>query len=242
MDSHLLVKLAHMLHGVCFAVINGKGWLLESSRKCSPFYVAYERWFGELIQCPAYDIFFQAPRRWAFTFTPPVVLFFVRKYLAWGSSRSSPIVIIAFIIGGYVRARMRPPSLCIMQLSLQIVYLSLHGLLIILSLGYMALNFFWLHGPVVILSLEHVTADTRMASAGLSGVHTSLSKPSILFISITLRVGKVTLLLGSSRFRLMGACLMRAWSYHAWLLPLPTHKFFPQTAPIVGTGFEHFFY
>jgi len=113
----------------------------------------------------------------------------------------------------------------------------LHGLLIILSLGYVTPNFFWLHGLVVILSLEHVTAYTRVASASLSGVHTSLSKPSILFITIMLRVGKVTLLLGFSRFRLMGACLMKARSYHAWLLPLPTHKFFSQTAPIVGTGF-----
>ena len=77
------------------------------------------------------------------------------------------------------------------QLALQVVYLSLHGLFIILSLGY-------------------VIAHKRMASASLSGVYTSLLKPSILFISITLRVGKVTLLLGSSRFRLMGACLMRA--------------------------------
>ena len=121
-----------------------------------------------------------------------------------------PIVIIAFIIGRHVRARMRSPSLCMAQLSLQIIYLSLHGLLIILSLGYVTPNFFWLHGSVVILSPEHVTARTRVASAGLSGVHTSLLKPSILFISVTLRVGKVTLLLGSSQFRLMGACLMRA--------------------------------
>ena len=134
----------------------------------------------------------------------------MREDLAWRSSRSLPIVIIAFIIGGHVRARMRSPSLCMAQLSLQIGYLSLHGLLIILSLGYVTLNFFWLHGPVVILSLEHVTTRTRIAFAGLSGVHTSLSKPSILFILITLRVRKVTLLLGSSRFRLMGACLMRA--------------------------------
>ena len=74
------------------------------------------------------------------------------------------------------------------QLSLQVVYLLLHGLLIILALGYM-------------------TAHTSVASASLSGMRTSLLKPSI---SITLRVGKVTLLLGSSRFRLMGTCLMRA--------------------------------
>ena len=60
------------------------------------------------------------------------------------------------------------------------------------------------------MSLEHVTAHTRIAFVGLSGVHNSFSKPSILFISITLRVRKVTILLGSSWFRLMGACLIRA--------------------------------
>ena len=163
-----------------------------------------------MIQCPAHDIVSQAPRRWAFMFTPLVVLFFMREGLAWRGSRSLPIVIITFIIRGQVRARMRSPSLCMAHLSLQVIYLSLHGLFIVLSLGYVTLNFFWLYGPVVILSLEHVTTHTRMASASLSGVYTSLSKPSILFISITLRVGKVTLLLGSSRFRLMGAYSMKA--------------------------------
>ena len=81
------------------------------------------------------------------------------------------------------------------QLALQVVYLLLHGLFIILSLGYV---------------IAHKRMASEMASASLSGVYTSLLKPSILFISITLRVGKVTLLLGSSRFRLMGACLLRA--------------------------------
>ena len=114
----------------------------------------------------------------------------MRECLAWRGSQSLPIVIIAFIIGGQVRVRMRSPSLCMAQFSLQVVYLSLHGLFVILSLGY-------------------VVAQTRMASASLSGVYTPLSKPSILFISITLKVGKVALLLGSSRLRLMGACLMR---------------------------------
>ena len=145
------------------------------------------------------------------------MFFFMRESLAWRGSRSLPIVIIAFIIGGHVRARMKSPSLCMAQLSLQVVYLSLHGLFIILFLGY-------------------VTAHKRTTFASLSGIYISLSKLSILFILITLRVGKVTLLLGSSRFRLMGAYSMRAWSCHAWSLPLLTHKFFPQTAPIVRTG------
>ena len=60
------------------------------------------------------------------------------------------------------------------------------------------------------MSLEHMIAHARVAFAGLSGVYTSLSKPSILFISITFGVRKVTLLLGSGWFGLMGACLMRA--------------------------------
>ena len=132
-----------------------------------------------MIQCPAHGIVSQAPRRWAFAFMPSIVLFFMREGLTLRSSRSLPIVIIAFIIGRHVRARMRSPSLCMAQLSLQIIYLSLHGLLIVLSLGYMTPNFFWLHGPVVILSLEHMTAHTRITFAGLSSVYTSLSKPFI---------------------------------------------------------------
>nr|XP_023919905.1 succinate dehydrogenase [ubiquinone] iron-sulfur subunit 2, mitochondrial-like [Quercus suber] len=41
-----------------------------------------------------------------------------------------------------------------------------------------------------------MAVPTRVASVGLSGVHTSLSKSSILFILITLRIGEVTLMLG----------------------------------------------
>ena len=115
----------------------------------------------------------------------------MRESLALGGSRSLPIVIIVFIIMKRVRARMRLLSLCIAQLSLQVIYLSLHGLFIILSLGY-------------------VTAHTGIASTSLSGVYAPLSKPSILFVSITLRVWEVALLLGSSQLELMGACSMRA--------------------------------
>ena len=138
MDSHPLVKLAHMLHGVCFAVINGEGWLLESSRECSPFYMACEMWFRELIQCPTHGIVSQGPGRRAFAFAPLVMLFLMREGLTWGGSKSLPIVIIVFIIVRHVRARMRLPSLCMAQFSLQVVYLSLQGLFILPSLGYVA--------------------------------------------------------------------------------------------------------
>ena len=43
MNSHPLVKLAHMLHRVYIAIVEGEGWLLESPRECSPFDVVCER-------------------------------------------------------------------------------------------------------------------------------------------------------------------------------------------------------
>ena len=115
----------------------------------------------------------------------------MRESLAWGGSRSLPIVIIVFIIVKHVRARRGLSSLCMTQLSLQVIYFSLYGLLIILSLGY-------------------VTAHTGVAFASLSGVYAPHSKPSVLFVSITLRVWEVTLLLGSGRLGLMGAYSMGA--------------------------------
>ena len=121
-----------------------------------------------------------------------------------------PIVIVTFIVGEHVKPRTRLPLLCMVQLSLQIIYFSLHGPLIVLFLRHMAPNFFWLGGPVVILSLKHVTARARVTLAGLGSVYASLSKPSILFISILFGVRKVTLLWGFGWFGLMGACLMRA--------------------------------
>ena len=210
MDSHPLVELAHMLHRVCSIVVNGEGWLLEPSREYDPFYVVRERRLGELVQCLAHGVVSQTPRRWASVPTPPVMFFFVGEGLAWGSPRSSPIVVVIFIIGGCVKSGMRLPLLCMVQLSFQIVYLSLHGLPIVLFLRHMAPDFLLLRGPTIISSLKHVDARVRVALTGLGSVYTSLSKPSILFVSAALGVEEATLLLGFGWFELMGACLMRA--------------------------------
>ena len=102
-----------------------------------------------------------------------------------------PIVVIVFIVVKRVRAIRGLSSLCMAHLSLQVIYFLLHGLFITLSLGY-------------------VIAHTGVASASLSGVYTPLSKPFILFILVMLRVWEVTLLLGSSRLGLMGACSIGA--------------------------------
>ena len=105
-------------------------------------------------------------------------------------------------------------SLCKAQPSLQIIYLSLHNLFVIPSLG-------------------HVTTYTGMTFVGLRGVYTPFPKPSIFFIPAMLRVWEITLLLGSGWLRLMGACSVGVRSRHIRLSFSLAHKFFPQTALIV---------
>ena len=138
------------------------------------------------------------------------MFFFVGEGLAWGSPRSSPAVIAIFIIGVRVKSGTRLLLLCMVQLSFQIVYLSLHGLPIVLFRRHMAPDFLMLRGSAAISSLKHVATCTSVALAGLGGAYASLSKPSILFVSVALGVGEVTLLLAFGWFELMGACLMRA--------------------------------
>ena len=47
-----------------------------------------------------------------------------------------PIGVVVFIVEKRVRARKGLSSLCKVQLSLQVIYFSLHGLFVIPSLGY----------------------------------------------------------------------------------------------------------
>ena len=113
----------------------------------------------------------QAPWRWAFTFAPLVTLLLVRESLAWGGLGPLPVVVIIFVIEKCVCAGGGGglSLLCKAQPSLQVIYLSLQGLFIILSLG-------------------HVTTHTGMASACLCRVYTPFPKPSVFFIPAMLRV------------------------------------------------------
>ena len=77
-------------------------------------------------------------------------------------------------------------SLCKAQPSLQVIYLSLHGLFVVPFLG-------------------HVTTHAGVASAGWRGVHAPLPKPFVFFVSAMLRVWEITLLLGSGWLKLVGA-------------------------------------
>ena len=107
-------------------------------------------------------------------------------------------------------------SLCKVQLSLQVIYLLLHGLFVVPSLGY-------------------VTTHTGIAFAGLCGVYAPFPKPSVFFISAMLRVWEITLLLGSGWLRLIGACSVGVRSRHVQLSFSLAHKFSPQMAQIVGS-------
>ena len=79
--------------------------------------------------------------------------------------------------------------------SFQVIYLLLHGLVVVLSLGY-------------------VTAHLGVAFARLGGIHTPLSIHFILLILYMFRARKITLLLGSYRFYLLGIPL--AWVFLVW--------------------------
>ena len=81
------------------------------------------------------------------------------------------------------------------QFLFQVIYLLLHGLVAVLSLGY-------------------VTAHLGVAFAHLGGMHTPLSIPFILLILFMFRARKITLSLGSYRFCLLGSCLM--WVFLVW--------------------------
>ena len=70
-----------------------------------------------------------------------------------------PVIVVLFIIRGYVKSGKRPPPLCVAQFLFQVIYLLLHGLAVVLSLGY-------------------ANAHLGVAFARLGGMHTPLSIPS----------------------------------------------------------------
>ena len=189
-----------MLYEVCPTIINGERKLMELPRYPSPFYPSLEGWLKDLIQNLTHGIITQALTRWALVFSSMMMLVFIRDDFTWRSSWSLPVIVVLFIIRGYVRTGRRLPSLCVVQFLFQVFYLLLHGLVVVLSMGY-------------------ATAHLGMAFACLGGIHTSLSIPFILLILFIFRVRKITLSLGSYGFCLLGICLawvflVWTWSYH----------------------------
>ena len=80
-------------------------------------------------------------------------------------------------------------------ISFQVIYLLLHGLVAVLSLGY-------------------VTAHLGVAFARLGSIHTPLLIPFIPLILFMFRAKRITLSLGPYGFYLLGTCL--AWVFLVW--------------------------
>ena len=190
MDSHSLVKLAHMLHRVYLAVVNGKRRLIETSRQFSPLYPVREGWFGDLIQCLVHGIITQTLTRWALMSSLRARLLFVGKGFTWGGSWPPLVTDILFLVKGCVWVGKGPPLLCTAQLLFQVVYLSLHGLIVVSPLGY-------------------ATTYLGVALARLSSMYASLSISSIAWIWP--RVRRIILPLRPNKFCLLRVSL--AWIF-----------------------------
>ena len=134
-----------------------------------------------------------------------------KRRFRWGSSWSPPVTDILLFIRGYVEAGRGLPLLCMAQSLFQVIYLSLHGLTVVLSLGY-------------------ATAYLGMALAHLGIIHTPILIPFIA--PILLKVKKITLPLRPYGFCLLGVCLtwvflVWSWPYHVYPSHSLTHEFFP---------------
>ena len=142
----------------------------------------------------------------------------MRESLAWGGSWPLPIVVIIFIVEKSVKAR----GDCLRCVRRNFLFKSFISRCMTYSSSCLWDTWLptreWLLLVWVVFTLP-------------------LPKPSILFVPAMLKVWEVTLLLGSGRLGLMGTCSMGVWSYHVRLLFSLAHKFFPQTAPIVGSAF-----
>ena len=69
MNSHSLIEVAHMLHRVRSAIVDGEYWLMEQSREYCPFNLVREGRLGNLVQRLAHSIISQASRSWALVST-----------------------------------------------------------------------------------------------------------------------------------------------------------------------------
>ena len=82
MDDHSLIEVAHMLYGVCHAIIHGERGLSELSGEFCLLNSSRERRPGDLIQRLAYSVISHTFLKGALMPTLVVVLLFVGKRLA----------------------------------------------------------------------------------------------------------------------------------------------------------------
>ena len=186
MDDHSRIEMAHMLYGVCLAIIHGERGLSEPPGEFRSLNSSRKRRPRDLIQRLAHSIVSHAFSRGACVPTFVVVLLFIgERLIRWGLWPSS-IATIPFTVRGGVRARGSSPSLCMAQLSLQLVDFQLQ------CFG--------------ILFLREMTLSLWLASSDPGTMHTLLSIPS------PLEVDERILALGSYGFYLSWIWICHGWT------------------------------
>ena len=208
MDSHLLFELTYVFYRVRSVIIYDKRWLVEPSRKFFLFYPLCKGWLRNFAQHLFHNVSSYSFARRTPAFPSMKMLFLTGEWIAWWSSRPLSIYNIFFIIGRDIRAGRRLLLLCSTELLLQVINLSLHGFIIILLVGY-------------------VTFPSKTASTRVGGMHTAFLIVSP--ISFTFKLKEIIRLMN-----ICGLCLIWTWSCHIVRYTLLIHKFFPQTAPIIG--------
>ena len=216
MDSHLLLELTYAFHKICSAIIYDERRLVESSREFCLFYPSRERWLRNLAQCLLYNVSSHSLVRRASALPSMKALFIIGEWFAWWSSWPLFVHSVLFIIVRDIGVGRGSLLLCSTELLLQVINLSLHGFIIISLMG-------------------DVAFPSKTASTCVDGMYTAFL---IVFpISFTFKIKEIILLMIIRRFCLMRTCLMWTWSCHINRYTLLMHKFFPQTASIVGSRF-----
>ena len=193
MDSHLLFELTYVFYRIRSIIINGERRLVESSRKFCLFYPPCEGWLRNLTQCLFHNVSSHSFARRASMFSPVMALFIIGEGFAWWSSWPLSVNSVLFIIGRDIEVGRGSPLLCLMELLLQVINLSLHGFIIISLVG-------------------DVASPLKAASTCMGGMYIAFS---IFFpISFTFEIEEIILLMKVHRFRLMWTCLMWTWSCH----------------------------
>ena len=201
MDSHLLFELTYVFYRVRSAIIHDKRWLMELSRKFCLFYPPCKGWLRNFAQCLFHNISSYSFARRVPAFPSMKMLFLTWEWIALWSSRPLSIYNIFFIIGRDIRTGRRLLLLCLTELLLQVINLSLHGFIIILLVGYVA--------------FPSKTASTRVGD-----MHAAFLIVSP--ISFTFKIKEIIQLMN-----ICGLCLIWTWSCHIVRYALLIHKFFP---------------
>ena len=154
MDNHLLFELTYVFYKIRLAIINGERRLVESSRKFCLFYLPCEGWLRNLTQCFFHNDNSHSFARRASAFSPVMALFIIGEGFVWWSSWPLSINSVIFIIRREIGVGRGSPLLCLMELLLQVINLSLHDF-------------------IIILLVEDVASPSKAASTGIGGMYSA---------------------------------------------------------------------